>query len=60
MQQGPQLIIVCSNDDKGWTWPILRQGQILQLKVLMERCDNNGFLWKLLQYVTWNLTDIVK
>ena len=27
----------------GWYWPIFRQSQILQLRFLYRKCDNDGF-----------------
>ena len=42
----------------GWPWPILRQGQILQLRQLCNLWQW-WILWKLFHPVTWNLVNKV-
>ena len=44
---------------QGWPWPILRQGQILQLRLLHGKMWQWWILWKLLHHVTWNLINKV-
>ena len=42
-----------------WTWPILQQGQILQLRLFYGKMWQWWILWKLLHPVTWTLLNIV-
>ena len=50
LHRGLQLVIVCSNDDPGMTLTYFTVRLILEnIGFYMEKSENNGFFWKLLQ-----------